>query len=695
MMGFCSFNRAIFKEIRQQATVIKGKVEFGIVLVGSAEFQFKIKSESSRKIKLIMNKEFLASTSVFAEMANNSVDIQKIISEFIINTYILNKTFTQDSTQIKSELVSHFDIDVPEAVIRSLLKRLKKDNVLDYIDGQFIINSEHRLAREYINKEVNEKREIQNKIFDELSAYVRIQTGPLNNEERKKLEGVFIEYLFDNTISDEYATLISGYIVKNQNSPEFTKELNLIREGATILKGIYYTTDFNDENIWRNKLTIYLDTEHLLSLSGLNGVTFKLMLMDFFNLVRDINTKVQKKTGKLIYLKFTKNVKSEIEKLFYVAGLIVKGKATLLPGKTAIKNIVDGCDSSSDITRKTAEFFTELKSLGIFEADEIDLLEHPEYNIVDQHSLTKYSDEKSPDEIHKILEEFTFINNLRRGRNNMGFENISHILMTGDRVTRLMSYDNDLKMSDSGFSFATDVYYVTQRLWFKLNKGLGFTANLPATLNIVNKARVIISSQINSSVRSRYNKLEKEIAAGARTPDEVKEYYLRLRSNTFTPENINENNIAEHINFIYAQDDVEKFLRDRSAEKSALKERDKKVKELNKKNEINSVQTEQLRLAFVAASKKSANKLFNVYKFIAILIISLIVLLIAFIGYFLRQETDSNLSFVAFIISGISLLLGLFSWKKIIHYLRKKAFNNHENLISGKEQYPIKTESKN
>ena len=61
-----------------------------------------------------------------------------------------------------------------------------------------------------------------------------------------------------------------------------------------------------------------------------------------------------------------------------------------------------------------------------------------------------------------------------------------------------------------------------------INKGLGFSTELPSTLNVVNKARVIISSQINSSVRMRFNKLEKEVETGARTPDELKEYYFSI-----------------------------------------------------------------------------------------------------------------------------------------------------------------------
>ncbi|MBO6607524.1 hypothetical protein [Psychroserpens sp.] len=64
--------------------------------------------------------------------------------------------------------------------------------------------------------------------------------------------------------------------------------------------------------------------------------------MDFYNLVREINSKVKDKSGNIIRLEYTVNAKREVEKLFYVAKLIVNGKATLQPGKTAIKNIVEG-----------------------------------------------------------------------------------------------------------------------------------------------------------------------------------------------------------------------------------------------------------------------------------------------------------------------------------------------------------------
>lgn len=626
-----------------------------------------------------MNKEFLASTSVFAEMANSNVDLQKIINEFIINTYILNNTYSQDSAGIKSELVNHFDIDIPEAIIRTQLKRLKKEGAIEQTDGQFIINPEHKSSRSRMSNDFEEKKNIQNDIIKELFDYVEFREGALSDIKKAKLESCFIEYLFDHTPDDEFSTLVSAFIVKNENDSAFLKELNLIREGATILKGLYYTTDFNDNKIWKNKLTIFLDTEHLLSLSGLNGETFKQMLMDFYNLVRDINIKNSKKSGQenQISLKYTGNAKFEVEKLFYVAKLIIANKATLHPGKTAIKNIVEGCSQKSDITRKVSEFFTTLKTMGIYEAEEIDLFENAQYNIVDEKALEKYANEKSEDEINKILEEFTYINVLRKGRNNRGFEDIGYIIMTGDRVTRSMSYDSDLKVMDSDFSFATDVYYVTQRLWFKLNKGLGFKANLPSTLDVVNKARVIISSQINSSVRFRFEKLEKEIKSGARTTEELKEYYLRLRANTFTPESISSESLEEQISFIYNNNDLENYLRNRSAEKSALKERSEKLKALEEEAKIREDENNKIKNALIENSEKAANRLYSSYKIWTMVTIGCIILIIILLGYALKDENDSNLSVAVYIFSAVSILISVISWNSIDNYLKKMAFKNY------------------
>lgn len=629
-----------------------------------------------------LNKEFLASTSVFAAMANNNVDIQKVINEFIIGTYVLNSIYTQSITQIRDELIKHFDINIPEAVIRIQLKRLTKECIINKEKSQYIINSTERNARKYIMDDLLDKKEIQSNILKELIDFIKLQQGTLTVQQKQEIENNFIEYLFDGNSDNKFSTLISAFIVKNEGNSDFLNELNLIREGATILKGIYYNNDFNDNTIWSNKLTIYIDTEHLLSLFGLNGETYKEMLMDFYDLVREINFKCKSKDKeeKKIQLKYTVNAKNEIENLFYVSKKIINGKTTLKPGKTAIKNIVEGCSESSDITKKESKFFTSLKSMGIYEADEIDLFENPEYNIVDENALTRYSDDKTEDDINKILEEFTFINILRKGINNKGFDNIGHIIMTGDHVTIQMSYDNDLKIEDSDFSFATDVYYITQRLWFKLNKGLGFNAPLPSTLNIVNKARIIISSQINQSVRNRFNNLERDIQSGKRTPEELKEYYYRLRASTISPENITSELLDDQIRFIYSESDLEEFLRKNNDKESVLEKRNEKVRELEQLSKKEKEQNKLIKVLAIENSENSAYKLFRIYKILTKIILTIFSVFIILGSYYLKQESESLLSYLSFLLLLISFT-PIASWNKISKWLKKKAFINHEKLL--------------
>lgn len=629
-----------------------------------------------------MNKEFLASTSLFAEMANNKIDLKKIIDEFIISTFILNKKYSQDTAEIRNNLILLFDLNIPEAIIRTQLKGLKREETFEYVNGQYIINPKKKSAKTHINENFIIKQKEHSQLFQGLIEFIEWKEGVLNEKQVKKLESTFIEYLFDNNIDDEYAALVSAYIVRNEDNADFLTSLNLIREGATILKGIQYTSDFNDTSIWNDELTMYLDTEHLLSIIGLNGETFKIILHDFYDLVRQINAITKPKHKKsLIQLKYTKSVKSEIENLFHACKKIVEGNGAVKPGKTAIMSIIDGCDTRTDVTQKESKFFSGLKNLNILLADEIELFDNPEFNVVDEKALSKYKDDKQEDEINKILESFTYINILRKGRNNRQFEKIGHIILTGDRTTRLMSSDIDVKVEDLDFSFATDIYYVTQKLWYRLNRGLGFTSKLPATLDIVNKAQIIISGQINNNVRQRYEKLLKETKSGIRSEEEVKDYYLRLRSNTFRPEDINKDNILEQVEFIYRKNDLEDYLRNESAKNARLEEREKIIDELKntteqQENKIRELKEKQIGEEKVKGRKKMKRLNFLLYSSQIVLFLILFLL-----GFYIKQEEDTVIATFSFIVILMTFLLPFVKNKKIKQYIKVKAYKGYTQLM--------------
>lgn len=112
-----------------------------------------------------------------------------------------------------------------------------------------------------------------------------------------------------------------------------------------------------------------------------------------------------------------------------------------------------------------------------------------------------------------------------------------------------------------------------------------------------------------------------------------------------------------------------------------MKNRSEKVSALEAENLEKEKQNLQIKNISIQNSEVSAKKLFKVYKIVAKLSIVIIVLFIAFLGYFLKNETDSTLSVAAYIFSGISILISLISWSKFSVKLKNKAYRNHEILL--------------
>ena len=119
-----------------------------------------------------------------------------------------------------------------------------------------------------------------------------------------------------------------------------------------------------------------------------------------------------------IKLRYFLDVKKEIEDFFSTAILIIEGKRILNTEAIAMKNILNGCNTASDINIKKADFFTELKSrYGILLDEKTDYYEKSEY----QYNLEEASDPSQ--EINMKL--ISNINKLRKGKifeNNLDAE---------------------------------------------------------------------------------------------------------------------------------------------------------------------------------------------------------------------------------------------------------------------------------
>ena len=75
-----------------------------------------------------MKSNILASIALFQGLYNNNNDIFSIIAEFIKAAINSNTLHSFDTVKLKSILHNDFGIDVPEAILKTVLKgRLKKN----------------------------------------------------------------------------------------------------------------------------------------------------------------------------------------------------------------------------------------------------------------------------------------------------------------------------------------------------------------------------------------------------------------------------------------------------------------------------------------------------------------------------------------------------------------------------------------
>lgn len=526
------------------------------------------------------NNNLLASIAVFAELCDSEKDLRSILKEFIKSVFEIENIYSVDVTQVTSLLNKHFDFELPEAVVRTCLNSLKKDEYLKRSDGKY-----HKLKSEKELNDISEKLQFKKNSQKEIEIalinyYERFKKREVTDKEKEDLIQDFIHYLIDNGVSEDYSAIISSFVLENSKSDEFVKQLNQTKEGLVLITGLRHTEDLANIGSWNDDLTFYLDTEHLFNSEGYNGTLYHRIFDDFFSLVNEINVDSRNKGGSdIIRLKFFQEVKNEIHGFFHVAEKIVQGKENLSPESAAMEEICKGCKSVADVVRKKTDFELNLKTKGITLSDEINYLDETEYNVIDEKLLKKYSDEFEEEEILNVLRSFSKINYLRRGKNRVRFEKCGHIILTGKYLTRKLSHDLEVKDLKKDIPYATDISFVTNRLWYTLNKGFSKTNSVPATLDVVSKAQLALASLRNRSLDKRYKDLKEDLKNGSINKEKAQEYYYGLREKAKKPEDISSEEVEESLDIIF-DNDFEKHLREKSSLKNRLEEKENSISEL-------------------------------------------------------------------------------------------------------------------
>lgn len=495
----------------------------------------------------------LASLAVFRELYNSHKDVYAIISEFLIELIVTNGKHQFNLTEITTLLNKTYDFHIPEAVVKSSLNRLN----MTKSNGYYIVNQMLDTSKIDIRLKQSKIQNNNDSIIKGLLLFIETENNvKLSEDDKTKIVHSFCSFLLDDSNGKNYSEYISAYILKNQLDQTFKTQLNTIKEGVILYSGIKYNNNLADVGSWKINLTIFIDTEILFHFAGYNGELYKSLFNDFFSYVKEIN---QQNGRRIIQLKYFREVKDEIERFFKKAEHIVTKAEIINPRGTAMSYIIDGCTSASDVIGKKSDFFQLLNTSGIAEDDYQDYYKeyNYKYNIIEKEVIGKVLQTTGIDDISECIKYLNYVSIHRKDSNNSNFENIGYVLLTGDYKTIQVAWHDEIK-NYGNVPLATTLNFITNKFWFKLNKGFG-DGNYPKSFDIITKAQIVLSAQLNDSVGRKYDELQTKYKKGELTKNQAAATIVALRNQAKKPEEISGNDVLSILESI-TEESIEKFI---------------------------------------------------------------------------------------------------------------------------------------
>ena len=509
----------------------------------------------------------LASFATLKELNDSKryINSYQILAEFI--TYIINEQniVSFSAAEMKQKISDVFGFNIPEAVVKTTSKHLSfitKENGI-FIVNKALINSDKSLSTMLSLAESKSS-----KIISDLTKFI-VQKCPKKEVKTEDVTKDLIAFLIDDPQKScaNYTDLISEFILLHENDEQTQNSLDSIREGSILYIGLNY--NINETGSLRKSLTLYLDTEVLFSLVGYNGKIYETLAKDFYSQICSANSS----KGKKISLCYFTDVKEEINDFFKSAELIVEG-GTYHFDKPAMKSIVNGCSSASDVIIKKSDFYHLLQySFGIVEEDEKD------YYSKENHSYNLESLEYTDPQDQEGWKFISYINILRKGKityDNTDSEyllitNTGHILRTSQTQSEKLKTEHQLEhVSD----FAVSLDRMTNILWYKLGNGFG-NKEYPNNVKSILKAKMVLASSISHNVVNVYNEANEQYKCGKISQEQLAARILGLRQKPIMPEELTDKSIEENLDFSIEY--LCRFEEEVNANRAALLEKDKKL----------------------------------------------------------------------------------------------------------------------
>ncbi|MEO0684686.1 MAG: hypothetical protein AAFY76_06460, partial [Cyanobacteria bacterium J06649_11] len=472
--------------------------------------------------------------------------------------------------KISNLLNSDYGFKLPPSVIKSAsssIKQVTREN------GQFTFNEKN----DYVESgELDEISESHAQIKDKLVAFVESKIDhALDETEKTDLLQGLSSFLLDSSARSMFSEYIGAFVLGCSRDEELYSQLQIIKEGFILYNGLEYEANVNELGSWIKPLTIYLDTEILFHAGGLNGELFLSVFNNFFDYVSEIN----RKNPKMITLKYFSSTKQEVKNYFRTAKSIVEKSYNKGPLKAAMTSIVNGCETGADVLIKESQFFESLVGLGILEDNSSDYFENKnhEYNIVSEEKVVELKTRfKDDSRVEKILDELNRVNIKRSNHAPKYFEDCRHLFLTGKGLTLNIAWDEELRKKCK-IPLATNLTFIINRLWFKLNKGFG--NNAPISFDVVKNAQVLLSSKLNDSIYNKFQSLKEKMKSGELDENQVAGAIVRLRLEARKPEEVSVDEIDQVIDLI-SERKIDRYLLETEKLNLELKEKDEKNEEI-------------------------------------------------------------------------------------------------------------------
>ena len=471
------------------------------------------------------------------------------------------------STDIQNHLNEEFGFNPPIAVIRTAIHGIPdvKRNHQAYQANGIQGNAVFQRFRQ-------QSEEKSKSITDALIRYA--ENKGITNLVKEKLAQEFIAFVLDEDGEPRYQQIIGEYVLANENNKSITDTISAIREGSILYSGLAF--NISDFGSLSQPITLFLDTEILFDIAGLNGVLFKTLADDFLKLVNDAN-----QGRKVITLRFFSKVADDIDQFYDRAERIVSGRGEINFSQ-AMKDIVDGCQSISDVSDKKVELFRKLHTEHSIRKDE----KENYYSASDaEYNLEGIELEAYPASDEFNTEGFMFcshINKLRRGFQTTDYLASKYLCVTDTRRVREISQAiAEAQRNDAGekyCDYAVSLSYITNLLWYKLNRGFGST-EFPKNLDVVIKARTILASYITQGITTTYKDIRNRAASGELSQEDAAARIVALKEKTTLPENLNDDNIEDSLDF--SEEHFAQFEETLAQNRRLLLERDKTIQELS------------------------------------------------------------------------------------------------------------------